>query len=465
MDILIVDENEVVRRQLFWALRRGNALHEAAGRAEARAILAGLQPDVILLELLEEGDADETPGVALVEELLGAADPPIILIITRSNRKDVAARLLRIGVLDIFSKPLNLEELPIVLKRAERLQGISLAGNEAATGPGTGRDEGATAEPRAEPNLDIVGVDPRIKQILEQIRRIAPTPVSVLITGETGTGKERFAQAVHKLSDRRDCRFVPLNCAVLTDTLVEDELFGHEKGAFTGAIERRKGKFEYANKGTLFLDEIGDISPVLQSKFLRVVQERQFERLGGNQPIDTDFRLICATHRDIFRMTKEGTFRDDLLFRINVVSFKIPPLRERRGDIKLLAKTFLQQYVREFGRTEEMSFSREVVRFMYDYHWPGNIRELKHFVERAVALNEGRVIGPEALPEDLQSEPVGESLAANGGPFDTLVKRYKRQLVMEALQTAGNNKIQTAQMLGISRSYLFKLIKQLAVPN
>ena len=164
--------------------------------------------------------------------------------------------------------------------------------------------------------------------------------------------------------------------------LVEDELFGHEKGAFTGAIERRKGKFENAHKGTLFLDEIGDISPVLQSKFLRVVQERQFERLGGNQPIDTDFRLICATHRDIFRMTKEGTFRDDLLFRINVVSFKIPPLRERRGDIKLLAKIFLQQYAQEFGRTEEMSFSREVVRFMFDYHWPGNVRELKHFVER-----------------------------------------------------------------------------------
>ncbi len=464
MNILIVDENEVARRQLFWALRGGNDIQEAASRDEASAILADTAPDVILMELLQEGDSDESAGMAMVERLLRLADPPLILIITRSNRKDVPASMLNAGVFDYLHKPADLSELPMILKRAKRLRELRPpAGGQATEAPAKPTDSRAAEE--EEPQLDIIGVDTRVKQIVEQMRRIAATPVSVLITGETGVGKEVFAKSIHKLSERRDQRFVPLNCAVLTDTLVEDELFGHEKGAFTGAIARRQGKFELANKGTLFLDEIGDLSQHLQAKFLRVLQERQFERLGGNMPIDTDFRLICATHQNLQEMTKAHTFRDDLMFRLNVVSFHIPPLRERRGDIKLMAHHFLKEYAEAFDRSPKPTFSPEVVRFLYDYPWPGNVRELKHFVERAVALSEGRVIGMEILPETIAPAPQGETLAADGGNFNTLIKKYKRQLVMEALEMAGNNKIQTAHILGISKSYLFKLIKQLTVPN
>ncbi len=464
MNILIIDENEIVRRHLFWALRKGHELHEAVSREEALNILQRLTPDVVLMELLEEPDPSEAAAVAMVERLLAEPAPPSILIITRSDRKEVAAHLLDIGVLDVFTKPFDPEELGVVLKRVERLRALrpALARHSAS---GNGASSAVTPLNDAQRvELGIVGVDRRIKQILEQIRRIASTPVSVLITGETGTGKEIFAQAVHTLSDRRLQRMVPLNCAVLSDTLVEDELFGHEKGAFTGAVERRKGKFEYAHKGTLFLDEIGDMSPRLQAKFLRVLQERTFERLGGNTPIETDFRLIAATHRDLPRMVQEGAFREDLVFRVNVVSFHIPPLRDRRGDIKLLGEHFLKEFCEVFNRSEPMHFSREVVHFMYDYPWPGNVRELRHFVERAVALTDGRTIGTDALPDSFTPNLTGEPLASGKGSLDTLVKKYKRQLLMEALQSTGNNKVQTAQLLGISKSYLFKLIKLLSVP-
>jgi len=467
MNILIIDENEVVRRQLFWALRSDNELQEAASREEAGTILAGMAPDVILMELLQEGDRDESAGMAMVKQLLTMPHRPLILIITRSDRKDIPGDLLESGVFDYLHKPLDLSELPIILKRAERLRALRPVPGAQTTEDGTGktaRGKGGEGTPPGD-KPGPIGVDPGIKQIMEQIRRIASTPVSVLITGETGAGKEVFAQYIHQLSERRVQRFVPLNCAVLTDTLVEDELFGHEKGAFTGAIARRLGKFELANKGTLFLDEIGDLSLHLQAKFLRVLQERQFERLGGNMPIDTDFRLVCATHQDLQQMTREQTFREDLMFRLNVVSIHIPPLRERRGDIKLLVQTFLRDYTQAFGRRHSMSFTPKVMRFMYDYPWPGNVRELKHFVERAVALTEGRVIGMDIVPETITPNPQGESLIDNGGNYNGLVKKYRRQLVMEALEMAGNNKIQTSQILGISKSYLFKLIKQLAVPN
>ncbi len=196
-----------------------------------------------------------------------------------------------------------------------------------------------------------------------------------------------------------------------------------------------------------------------------MLQERSFERLGGNQPIDTDFRLISATHRDLSQMLHEGTFREDLMYRIDVVSIPLPPLRERRGDIRLLAGHFLEEFGRAFGRKGGLSFSREVMSYLYAYPWPGNVRELRHFVERAVALSDGEVIGPEVLPETFSPAAVGESLAMGKGNLDTMVKKYKRQLVMEALETTGNNKVQSAQLLGISKSYLFKLIKQLSVPG
>ncbi len=471
MKILIVDQNQVVRRQLFVTLRASHQVYEAGNREEALRLLAQAAPDAVLAEPFESADPDDAAGLAWVERCLAHVPSPSVLIITRNDRKDAAARLLKLGAVDVLAKPVDGTELQVLLKRVERLRDIGLAPPEQPRPAEVWVADGdGIAVRRAQPEttqltLGIVGTDKRIGSMLEQLRRIAPTPVSVLITGETGTGKEIFAQAVHKLSGRHNQRLVALNCAVLSDTLVEDELFGHERGAFTGATDRRKGKFEYADHGSLFLDEIGDLSPALQAKFLRVLQERSFERLGGNQPIAVDFRLISATHRDLAGMAKEGTFREDLMFRINVVSFHIPPLRERRGDIASLAQHFLEEYGRSFGRGEDMHFTKEVERFLYDYPWPGNVRELKHFVERAVALSDGSRIGPEVLPAAFTPAEDGETLASSNSTFDILVKRYKRQLVQEALQTSGNNKIHTANLLGISRSYLFKLIKQLGLPE
>ncbi len=477
MKILIADANEVVRRQLFLFLRKGHVVHEATGRDEALALLSQVMPDALLLDPFDGNESEEAPALAAVQRLLAHPGAPPILILTRNDRREVAARLIQMGVLDVLPKPVDAEELLVLLRRVARLRDLGVPGREAAPEPGSLQimadgDGIAVRAPKPEPDsqLGIIGVDGRMKQLMEQVRRIAPTPVSVLITGETGTGKEIFAQAIHKLSDRRNQRFVALNCAVLSDSLVEDELFGHEKGAFTGAVERRKGKIEYAHQGTLFLDEIGDLGPGLQAKFLRVLQERTFERLGGNQPITADVRLISATHRDIARMARESAFREDLMFRINVVTLHIPPLRERRGDIRLLTQHFLKEYGRSFGRGDGLVLAREVERFLYDYPWPGNVRELKHFIERAVALSEGDHIGLEALPETLALGGGAPSLVQGGpgggkGDFNTLVRQYKRQLVLEALQAAGNEKNHAATLLGISRSYLFKLIKLLGIPS
>jgi two-component system NtrC family response regulator len=481
MRLLIVDSSTVARRQLFVPLRTVHQVQEAASREEALALLERAAPEVILADPFEPGDPDENPALAWVQRVRNHTPRPFILIITRNDRKDVVARLLRLGVLDVLPKPADADEIRLHLRRAERLRELGLALSEPAApademvADGDGLVLRSRPRDTPLPELGIVGQDRRIRQIVDQIKRIAATPVSVLITGETGTGKEIFAQAVHRLSGRRDQRFVALNCAVLSDSLVEDELFGHEKGAFTGATDRRKGKFEYADRGSLFLDEIGELSLPLQSKFLRVLQERSFERLGGNQPIATDFRLISATHRELPRLIKDGFFREDLMFRINVVSFHIPPLRERPGDILSLAHHFLKEYGRAFGRGEGLTLSREVERYLLSYPWPGNVRELRHFVERAVALSDGDHIGPEAMPADFspsaEGPPLQEGLGydsgtlRHGGAFDTLVKRYKRQLLAEALETAGQDKARAAELLGLSRSQVFKLVKELGVPT
>ncbi|MBI4083489.1 MAG: sigma-54-dependent Fis family transcriptional regulator [Candidatus Lambdaproteobacteria bacterium] len=468
MRILILDQNEVARRQVFWALRRGNDLAEASTRPEALALLAQTPHDLMLMELLEEQESDESAGMALVEALLAAPNPPLILIITRSERKEAAARLLRLGVLDVLNKPVDPEELAASVRRARRLLALrkSLGGADGVPGEGPLPRPGAQARAEDGPaDLGLISVDERIKRMLEQIRRIGPTNVSVLITGEPGTGKESFAHAIHLSSDRRNHHFVPLNCAVLSGTALEDELYGHERGAFTGAIGRRKGKLDYAHRGTLFLEEVGEFALEAQPRFLRVLDEKRFHRLGGNQSIESDFRLVCAAHRDLEGLAAEGRFREDFLLRIRSTRFDIPPLRERRDDIKLLSQHFLNRYAREYGRPQTPTFSREAQKFMKNYPWPFNVRELSYFVERAVAVNEGKVIGLDALPENVRAPAPGTLLGPNGGNFEALVRRYKRKLVAEALQAAGNNKVKTAQLLGISKSYLFKLIKQLPISN
>ena len=470
MKILILDENEVVRRQLFWALRKRYDLAEAVTREEAVPIIDQSAPDVVLMELVQEGDTDESAPVAFLQHLLNRAAPPLILIITRRFSKDVAANLMRLGVLDVLSKPVELEELQALLRRAERLVELRAepgAGPEAPAPwrPVDARLLGRSQDGETNPLSNIISVDERIKRTLVELRRVAPAPVPVLIAGEPGTGKELFARTLHQLSERRERAFVTLNCAVHSEALLEDQLFGHEKGAFAGAIDFSPGKLSVARGGTLFLDEIGDMDAPVQKKFLDVLIHKRFVRLGDTEPQETDFRLICATHRDLDQHMRRGHFRPDLLEALGAVRLHIPPLRERPHDVKLLARRFLAHFAKEYGRPEKLSFSKEVMRFMLDYPWPVNVRELEYFVERAVALTEGRTIGPEALPDHFKPGHQGPGRVGEGATFDSLVKDYKRKLVMEALQMAGNNKTETAELLGISKSYLFKLIKQMAIPS
>jgi DNA-binding NtrC family response regulator len=298
-----------------------------------------------------------------------------------------------------------------------------------------------------------------MEHVLALAQRIAPCDVNALITGETGTGKELLARAIHGLSLRAQGPFVAFSCANLPETLIDDELFGHERGAFTGAVVARRGRFEAAHGGTLFLDEIGDLALSLQAKLLRVVQQRSFERLGGNNTISVNVRLLCATHRDLQSMVKQGTFREDLYYRLNVVQLHLPPLRERRDAIAVLARHFLQQYAEQFGKPV-MRFSELALRSLEEFDWPGNVRQLENMVQRAVVLAEGPVV-------DVKHFPAAVLKTGNPAPaptsYDDEVKKFKRRSILRTLQECGGNKAETARTLGLARGYLHRLINDLDI--
>lgn len=326
---------------------------------------------------------------------------------------------------------------------------------------------GATEESPGQPQKSsvsrfgqLIGGAPAILQVFALADRVAACDVTVLITGETGTGKELLAHAMHDRGQRSSGPFVAFSCANLPDTLIDDELFGHERGAFTGAEARRRGRFEMADAGTLFLDEIGDLPPVLQSRLLRVLQERCFERLGGSGTVSVDFRLICATHRDLEAMVQEGTFRQDLFYRLNVVQLSMPPLRDRRDDIELLAPSFLEWFASKFSK-DVTHFSAAVRTALTEYNWPGNVRELENVIQRAVALAESSTVELRDLP----AEVAGIALChpARETSYDAEVRDFKRRLIGRMLRVCHGNKSEAARTLKIARPYLHRLIESLEI--
>jgi transcriptional regulator with GAF, ATPase, and Fis domain len=309
---------------------------------------------------------------------------------------------------------------------------------------------------------DLVGESPRMREIWRLVSRVAPSESTVLIRGESGTGKEVAARSIHHKSRRANRPFVAINCATLSETLLESELFGHEKGAFTGAVMRKTGKFEVADTGTLFLDEVGEIPPPLQAKLLRVLQEREFDRLGGTRPIRVDVRVIAATNRDLEKAIREGTFREDLFYRLNVISFTLPPLRERREDIPLLASHFAARFGFTLGR-RVAGFTPEARALLQRYSWPGNVRELSNAIERAIVLGEGDLIRPEDLPETILEAPPG---AAGKGPvtrFHETINDTKKRLILDAVEQARGNITKAAELLGLNANYLHRLISNLGL--
>jgi DNA-binding NtrC family response regulator len=403
--------------------------------------------DVVLLDLRLSGtQGDYEAGIRLLDEINKIPlHPPVVALCDAENRS-LLVGVMEHGAYDSVTNPPNMVELRLILKRAYKFH---TAEKELERLRSNTRGAGRLHE--------LLGTSPSMQELFGLAQKIAPCDVSVLITGETGTGKELLARAIHQMSGRAGGPLVAFSCANLPETLIEDELFGHEKGAFTGALMSRRGRLESADQGTLFLDEIGDLSLGLQPKLLRVLQERSFERLGSNAKINVNIRLICATNRNLSEMVQQGKFREDLFYRLNVVQMHLPPLRERRDDISLLAQHFLQVSSEQFNK-KVRRFSQPALHALEEYAWPGNVRELENAVQRAVVLSEGQTVDVWQLPGSVRTNPAEPVLTRS---YEEEVRQFKKRLLLRTLQECGWRKAESARTLGVARGYLHRLINQL----
>jgi DNA-binding NtrC family response regulator len=448
-NILLVDSDEAFGQVLKQVLGSDYLLRQVSSPQQAIVKLDGESPDAILVnfdvppELEAEADFGRLFHAASEKEV-----PVAVIAYSWDGRGQRAQEAFRAGAFDILEQPLDIQQLKFALDRACRRLQLS---RELATAQkllNTTRIDGLLGSSRA------------IERVDEVARKVAEVQTTtVLITGESGTGKGLVAQAIHRMSPRSAKPFVAFSVCSFPDSLIEDELFGHERGAFTGAAQTRRGRFEEANSGTIFIDEIGDLALPLQTKLLRVLQERTVERLGSNVSRPIDVRVICATNRNLEKMVKEGTFREDLYFRISVVKISMPPLRERKEDIPLLAEHFL----RTFGKAHNKAvraFTPGFVSALSRHSWPGNVRELQNVIERSVVLANGNeYLGVADLPDELKGLTASQDLTI--GSFQEAVQSFKRELVRSSLRTHRGNKSKAAQELGISRCYLHRLLNQL----
>jgi two-component system response regulator AtoC len=380
-----------------------------------------------------------------------APDTPVI-VMTAHGTRQVAMEAITRGAYDFFTKPLKMAEFQVVVARALDRRRLQVQVKALRAGQGTGFEE-------------LIGRSEALRRVLDMAQRAAPTDLTVLIEGESGTGKEVLARAIHRLSARKDGPFIPVNCAAIPEGLLESELFGHERGAFTGAVRARPGRFELAREGTLFLDEIGDMPLPMQAKILRALQEREFERVGGTKPIQADVRVIAATHRDLDQLVAEGKFRSDLYYRLQGVRLRLPALRERIDDLPLLVTHLLERAARRLGR-QPATVSTEALRCLWTYSWPGNIRELQHVLEGAMVLSDG-VILPEHLPPAIQrgaqASAPGDSAPTLTGSLDETLEEWERRMILDALQKANGVQARAAKLLGISERSLWYRVKKLKI--
>jgi DNA-binding NtrC family response regulator len=413
--------------------------------------------DVILLDLrFANTQGDDETLLRLMDEISNAPSHPPMVVLCEEENRPLLFKAIERGAHDSVTNPPNIMELRLILRRAYRFHAAER------------EVQRLRAEERPTGKLhELLGTSAPMQELFALARKIAPCDVNVLVTGETGTGKELLARAIHHLSGRNSGPLVAFSCANLPENLVEDELFGHEKGAFTGALVARRGRVEAADRGTLFLDEIGDLGLGLQPKMLRVIQERNFERLGSNKTISVDIRLICATNRNLAEMVQQGKFREDLFYRLNVVQLHLPPLRERRDDIPLLAQQFLLKSAQLFKK-KARRFSADALRALEDHAWPGNVRELENVVQRAIVLSDDDLtVDVSRLPAPIRRSPVGlttgPEVGSLGHSYEDEVRRFKRGLVLRALQECGWRKAECARNLGVARGYLHRLINQLGI--
>ncbi len=452
--VLIVDDDRVLRRQLYWALETEHHVLEAETRAEAAAQLHTGRVDVVLCDLHLPPDLEGiTEGLAVIKAAHTVRPAVPVIVITGSDKRQVALEAIRYGAYGFFEKPFNEAEVGHIVRQAARVRRLEQENLTLRSGLGARRGIAR-----------VLGAAPTLERVLKQARAVADTSATVLITGENGTGKEVLARAIHDESARAEQPFIAVSCAALPETLIESELFGHERGAFTNATQAKKGRFELADGGTLFLDEIGELSAAVQVKLLRVLQERAFERLGSTKTISVDIRLIAASNRDLDAEVAAGRFRQDLFYRLNVVPLVLPPLRERRDDIPLLAAHFAAKAAEKHGRAQP-EIPTALHEALQEYGWPGNVRELENVIERLVVLTSGPRLSTEHLPEKMQRAvlPETDATTAADTTLEGAVTHLRCRLLQSALQQEGGNKAAAAKRLGISRSYLHRLLSELDV--
>ncbi len=461
--ILVVDDEENIRELLRESLEdEGYRVNVAKNGQEAVEKVRALNPDTVLMDV-------KMPVMSGMDAFLkikeSQPDLPVIFL-TAFGSSDLAISAMKSGAYDYLTKPFDIDEVRIKVKRALELRELSSM---------SGR-----ARPDDLPFIDsdeLVGQSPLMQEVYKHIGKVAGSDATILILGESGTGKELVAKAVHNNSRRKGNSFVVVNCAAIPENLLESELFGHEKGAFTDAIDTHIGKFEQASNGTIFLDEIGDMSLPLQAKLLRILQDGGFERVGGREHLTSSARVIAATNQDLVQLVSERKFREDLLYRLNVITLRLPPLRDRKGDVALLARHFLRKYASKYGR-DVTGIADATLARLEDYDWPGNVRELENVMARAVIISQAHVLLPETI--DLSSQPVfrkheeppvsaesasmpvSPSIPANSGNglrLSDAIQQMEVDMIRKALRESGGNKTKAAQILGISRKSLFNKIR------
>ena len=451
-NVLIVDDEKNTRDALRSALEDKYEVFVASDAKQALNVLEAESIDLVLTDLKMAGD----DGLRLIQRIKSLTHQPIAILMTSYGSVETAVEAMKQGAADYLTKPLNLDEVQLIIARHLRTQSLE--------------KENRQLKQQVETQFgleNIIGKSSAMVEVFELVKQVAPSRATVLIEGESGTGKELIAKAIHRLSPRQDAPLITVHCAALSPQLLESELFGHEKGAFTGAMERRIGRFEAADGGTIFLDEIGEIDASTQVKILRVLGERSFERVGSTRTVQVDVRLIAATNKDLKKLTEEGKFRDDLYFRLNVVLIKLPPLRERREDIPLLIQTFLNEFNRE-NHKKVRRFTEDAQQRLLTYHWPGNIRELRTAVEHAVVLSRSEEARLKDLPMSIRettSDAMGGNSTLSTSNSQLNWEATEKQLIVKALMKMKGNRTEAAKEMGMSRRTLHRKLKAYDLEN
>ena len=442
--LLVVEDDKGLQNQLRWAFD-GFEVAVSGDRAEALALFRRLQPGVVLLDLgLPPDPGGVTEGMATLSEILSLTPETKIIVVTGDDDRGNAVKCIALGAYDFHQKPVDAELLALLVNRAQHVYQLERENRRLQT-----NDENT-------PLKGIIAMSPQMLKVCRTIEKVAPSDITTLLLGASGTGKERCAQALHNLSTRADGPLITINCAAIPENLLESELFGYEKGAFTGAAKQTPGKIEYADKGTLFLDEIGDLPMELQSKLLRFLQERVVERIGGRKEIPVDVRIVCATHQDLQTLIANGLFREDLFYRISELVLEIPRLKDREGDVLLLAKSFLKVWGTQY-KSNAVGFSQDAIHAIESHDWPGNVRELESRFKRAAIMADSNQIAVEDLElNETENEPLPLNLRA-------VREEAERRAVLRALNHSDQNISDAAISLGITRPTLYNLMEKLGL--